>query len=600
MLRLVIISAFFCHFAAQGFAQQVQHPSSRSSLKGIGTNPTATIQPPITPAVLVDQYTNDGFTTYIVTFSEPVSPTFTEDDILLNFEGQSFAGATINVTGADPEYLVTVTMDDPTTEGVLVMSVGTDIQDGAGESFSTAVFAAPVRFDVTPPTATLTSVVDNPTYLDELRFQASIFGINFGEDLSQSILQGLELVGTLASQAEITTFQLFGAQGFFNYDIRVTLQDPSANGTLGLRMTTDASDRSGNSVANAPLDSPIVTVDNSLEPVFGRRALYTSHRLVGGPGSGINQIDTSTGIKTLLSGRESLGSPLIGAGPEIEYPAAVLYRDETKSLIVVDSIHSDKAVDLYEVDLETGNRTFFADFPDNPIITSQTNIFELAENQFFSLAFDLRDGRTSLSEFSAFDAEIELFSNTSYEFFASARGDIALMPDGALALLTLNPVEIQVYDVSFSPQGDTSVVLQDSFYDGGTQTSLSQPLMITPNSQGDLFVLDQFTLVLYRIDHVTKNVSVAVDFKSEGGGPTPVFFNIYGDMVTEPDDRILILDSNQDIIRLDLDSKNRFYVYQESTTKSTKGSTLSNSGLFAIDPSASGLSPAAAQNWLLY
>jgi len=65
-----------------------------------------------------------------VTFHEPVAPTFTT----VGFAGSLAAGATADITGTDPTYLVTVTLADPDADGTLGITVGTEVTDAAGNA----------------------------------------------------------------------------------------------------------------------------------------------------------------------------------------------------------------------------------------------------------------------------------------------------------------------------------------------------------------------------------------------------------------------------------------------------------------------------------
>jgi|GEM_PF-3648565 len=67
-----------------------------------------------------------------VTFNEPVSPTFGLGDVTVT---GSLSGA-VSVGGADPNYTVTVTLDEPDTDGTVGIVVGGDVTDAAGNPYA--------------------------------------------------------------------------------------------------------------------------------------------------------------------------------------------------------------------------------------------------------------------------------------------------------------------------------------------------------------------------------------------------------------------------------------------------------------------------------
>jgi len=67
-----------------------------------------------------------------VVFNEPVAPTFGLDDVTVS---GSLSGAAL-VGGADPNYTVTVTLDEPDTDGTVGIVVGGSVTDAAGNPYA--------------------------------------------------------------------------------------------------------------------------------------------------------------------------------------------------------------------------------------------------------------------------------------------------------------------------------------------------------------------------------------------------------------------------------------------------------------------------------
>ncbi|MCF6284548.1 MAG: Ig-like domain-containing protein, partial [Candidatus Hydrogenedentes bacterium] len=122
---------------------------------GIGTSPTVTI------TETTENPTNADSVVYSVLFSEPVGSTFSAADVTVT--GSLASGAAVGVSGADPNFSVTVTPANASAEGTLGISIGTGVTDGAGNTFSGA--SAPTSFTVdnTAPSVGVTSLLTTDT-----------------------------------------------------------------------------------------------------------------------------------------------------------------------------------------------------------------------------------------------------------------------------------------------------------------------------------------------------------------------------------------------------------------------------------------------------
>ncbi len=70
------------------------------------------------------------------TFSEAVAPTFDASDVTLT--GSLAGAATFVVSGTGPLYTITVTMDDPNSDGTIGLQIGTQVRDAALNYFAGA------------------------------------------------------------------------------------------------------------------------------------------------------------------------------------------------------------------------------------------------------------------------------------------------------------------------------------------------------------------------------------------------------------------------------------------------------------------------------
>jgi methionine-rich copper-binding protein CopC len=193
------------------------------------TPPVLTITP-VTPSP-----TRADAVAFNLVFSEPVSPSFTIEDISL--AGTLGPAAATQLAGLDPGYTVVVTPNDPNATGTIAVVVGTSVTDVAGNALAEAVTSQSVIVDKTPPAAKIDLVTTSTTGASSL-----LFGVTFSEPVAPTFnSNNLALAGTLAADASA---QIAGADPV--YSVTVSLNDPNASGTLGIVIGAGVSDAAGN------------------------------------------------------------------------------------------------------------------------------------------------------------------------------------------------------------------------------------------------------------------------------------------------------------------------------------------------------------------
>ncbi len=227
------------------------------------TPPSLTLEaktPPVSNAPAVD---------FAATFSEPVAPTFTAEDVALT--GTLASAATVQIGGTDPAYTLTATPNDPAAGGTLGVLVNTAVSDAAGNALAAAVSSPLVTLDHTPPAATVTLAAREPNS------PTVVFDIQFSEPVEPPLaMDNVALTGTMASAA---TAQLGGSGTA--YTVTVTPNTSNANETVGI-VVSGAKDAAGN-VMTAPAASPVTTMDTT-PPVA------TIDRISGSPTSATSAV----------------------------------------------------------------------------------------------------------------------------------------------------------------------------------------------------------------------------------------------------------------------------------------------------------------------
>lgn len=214
-----------------------------SSVAVDNTAPTAAI------SLLDSNPTNADSVRFRVAFSEPVSPTFTAADITVT--GTLAAGASYAVSGVDPTYTVTVTPGNPAADGTLGITVGTAVNDAAGNAFAGGS-SSQYTIDNTPPSIAVSGPSATATR---------------NGPVSYTVTYGGASAITLAN-AQVTVNQTGSATGSVQISgsgntRTVTLSSVTGNGTLGISIAAGtASDDAGN-MAGAAGPSATFTVDNT-------------------------------------------------------------------------------------------------------------------------------------------------------------------------------------------------------------------------------------------------------------------------------------------------------------------------------------------------
>jgi len=88
------------------------------------------VPPTVTITCATPNPTNANAIVFSVTFSEPVAPTFTLENLALT--GTLRAASTAQLSGADPSYSVTVTLKDPSAGGSIGIILNRGATDSAG------------------------------------------------------------------------------------------------------------------------------------------------------------------------------------------------------------------------------------------------------------------------------------------------------------------------------------------------------------------------------------------------------------------------------------------------------------------------------------
>ncbi|MBI2425866.1 MAG: putative Ig domain-containing protein [Candidatus Hydrogenedentes bacterium] len=214
--------------------------------------------------------TNLDTVSFSVNFSKNVAPTFTGSDITLG--GTLAAGATVGLTGSDPNYTVSVTPSSGSADGTLSINVGTAVQDAVGNSFAGGSSAA-YSIDNTAPAVTVTPLIttDNtPALTGTIDDTAASVQILVG---GQTIVAANNGNGTwtLADNALAAL-----ANGEYNVTVTATdaVGNTSTDATTGeLRVDTVAPTAviAAVSPLNTNLDAIVFSVDFSepVSPTFG-------------------------------------------------------------------------------------------------------------------------------------------------------------------------------------------------------------------------------------------------------------------------------------------------------------------------------------------
>jgi hypothetical protein len=224
-----------------------------NALAPTGPSPAIAIDnapPTVTIAPAAPGPTNADSMAFTVTFSEPVAPTFTIEDIALT--GTLASAAKSQLSGEDPSYTTTVTPNDPNADGTLGIVVGPAITDKAGNALPAPVRSPLVTFDNAPPTVSIECATPNPTNADTIAFN-----VKFSEPVAPTFtIEDVVLAGTLAAAAKT---QVGGTDP--SYTVSVTPSDPNADGTIGIVLKQDVADVAGNKL-KADVAGPVVTLDN--------------------------------------------------------------------------------------------------------------------------------------------------------------------------------------------------------------------------------------------------------------------------------------------------------------------------------------------------
>ena len=132
-----------------------------SNVAGLSNKTSDTITldtaPPIPTLMRIGPATTDGEEIgFSVAFNEPVAPTFTVEDITVTGTPELAAGASVLVSGTDPNYAVTVTLADPEANGSIAITIGQQVYDRAGNAFGGGT--SPFTTIFNPRTPTLSGI----------------------------------------------------------------------------------------------------------------------------------------------------------------------------------------------------------------------------------------------------------------------------------------------------------------------------------------------------------------------------------------------------------------------------------------------------------
>jgi len=166
--------------------------------------------------------TNGDTVSFSVGFSEDVS-NFDADVDLVITETLTVAHTGTSISGGPQTYTVDVT--GVTGDGVMRLAVNTasDVQDSVMNPLASSVTSSDVGIDHTQPTATITLLSTTPTGADAVDFEVA-----FDEPVAPTFEESdVSLSGTLSGSVGIS-----GADP--TYTVTITLDDPSADGTVGI------------------------------------------------------------------------------------------------------------------------------------------------------------------------------------------------------------------------------------------------------------------------------------------------------------------------------------------------------------------------------
>lgn len=231
-------------------------------------------QPPEIPlGIKLDgpDITNANAVDFEVAFSEVLDASFTADDITTG--GTLASSCSISVNSADNQnFIVTVTPDDPSANGTIFITVGTEVYDLARNSM-----AAPE----TSPACTLENTVPvlpegivlldaTPTNADQVRYAAD-FSTSVGATFTS---EDVSLTATITNCAiDVTSTD---SQHFI---ITVTPDDPDEDGQIAIEIGTDIQDALLNDFVGAGPSQPY-EIDNTA-PQFNGLNAYPSQVQVG-------------------------------------------------------------------------------------------------------------------------------------------------------------------------------------------------------------------------------------------------------------------------------------------------------------------------------
>jgi hypothetical protein len=207
--------------------------------------------PPTAVITLTDPNpTNLDAVNFGVAFSETVTPTFTAADVTVT--GTLAAGCAIVVSGTDPNYVVTLTPSNPNADGTLGITIGTGVQDLAGNTFLGAASPSLYTIDNTPPAIVISapSVAFTPT-------GPVTYTITYGGASSVMLA-----AGDISLNRTDTADGTAGVSGSGNTTRTVTITGTTGDGTIGITLAAGtAVDAAGNSAVSAG-PSATFQVDN--------------------------------------------------------------------------------------------------------------------------------------------------------------------------------------------------------------------------------------------------------------------------------------------------------------------------------------------------
>jgi len=215
------------------------------------TSPTATfVMPDPNP-------TRSNKVDFTLSFSESVGTSFDETDVAV-YGSTGIGGRTsVSVTGSGAIYNVEVKIVAGNIDGIIGITIGSNVFDLAGNPFGGASSPETYTVDNTPPTAIVTLTDPNPTNLNAVHFNvlfSELVGTTFGNG-------DVTVAGTLAGGA---TKSVSGSDP--NYTVTITPSNPNADGTIDIIIGTNVKDIAGNNFEGAASPTSYI-IDNSFPMV---------------------------------------------------------------------------------------------------------------------------------------------------------------------------------------------------------------------------------------------------------------------------------------------------------------------------------------------